>query len=163
MFGYSQKLLWLAEALVLGRSFVCGRIFGYFDNRRFGFGRRSIFPFRLNTGIFASFLEIFVTIKISPKIKSNPTHQYFKKTGTCLVQIRTSLFLPYLLPFIRLAVGWVSWQWSFRKQPCDVIGIFKGGRRGRDSTNSLASSWVQFGQRLLSLSGFYLRRSRAGL
>ena len=40
MFGFSQKLLWLAEASVFGRSFVFGRIFGYFENRRFRFGRR---------------------------------------------------------------------------------------------------------------------------
>ena len=37
------------EASVNSRIFVFGRIFGYFDNRRFGFGRRSKFPFRFNT------------------------------------------------------------------------------------------------------------------
>ena len=51
MFGFSQELLWLAEASVFGRSFIFGRIFGYFDNRRFGFGRRSKFSFRFNTGL----------------------------------------------------------------------------------------------------------------
>ena len=52
MFGFWQKLLWLSEASVFGRSFVLGRIFGYFDNRRFGIGRRSKFPFWFNTELF---------------------------------------------------------------------------------------------------------------
>ena len=50
------------------------------------------------------------TIKISPKIKSNPTHQYFKKTGSkCLIHAWSKSELPsssltYFPSFV--------WQWD---------------------------------------------------